>query len=366
MNIDEQTVVDTLHGIEAAVPADFVSRVRAGGRRRVVRRRAYAAVGAVAVAGVATPVGLGLRGGTSKIEPAQRVYPGLFAPPPAPGSQCNAGSGAGVSQAVHPDLLLLPPVGEPATALVRPVKWSCADPHVALTALMTHGSAVEAGLVVEGPNAPTPEEIALSGPGVGSAVSPDRLPIHGQPATEFRFANGGFTDIYWTEADGGQWHAVVRGMDEAQAVELVNRVSLDSGAGTATLPDAVAGGWTVEPSTAVDVPSDGGQMYVDWTDFRGHAVDMTVMHGPDRVDEFAAGGPAGVYRIEGYRGPVEFVSVRGHHAVLGTGGTTLLFWQEAPDVEVTLTINRGDEAEVRQVAESLVLASPDDPRISKD
>jgi hypothetical protein len=360
MEVDERSVVDALLEIDGAVPAGLLDRVHSGGRRRILRRRVYAALGVVVVGAVAIPVVFALRGGDSALEPAQRVYPGLFAPPPSPGSQCNEGTGAGLSSVAHPDLLLLPPVGQDATALVRPVRWNCADPHVALTALKTDGAAVTAGLVVEGPNAPTPEEVGRSGSGA------DHLSVHGQPATGFPFATTDVTDIYWTEPDGGQWRATVRGMAPVQAADLVNAVRLDATTGTATLPHAQVDGWRVDPTSDSDLPEDGGQMYVDWTDPQGHRVDLTVMHGPDRVDAFAAGAAVGAYRVVGYRGSVELVSIRGHHAVLGTGGTTLLFWQEAPDVEVTLTINHADEAEVRQVAESLVLADPGDQRIHKD
>ena len=146
MEVDERSVVDALLEIDGAVPAGLLDRVHSGGRRRILRRRVYAALGVVVVGAVAIPVVFALRGGDSALEPAQRVYPGLFAPPPSPGSQCNEGTGAGLSSVAHPDLLLLPPVGQDATALVRPVRWNCADPHVALTALKTDGAAVTAGV----------------------------------------------------------------------------------------------------------------------------------------------------------------------------------------------------------------------------
>ena len=368
MRVDEQIVIDALHDIDARVPLELSNLARAGGRRRVMRRRAYVSAGvAVAVAvAVAIPLAMSIGSDEDALEPAkqQHVYPGLFAPPPAPGTQCNAGGGDEVQPTDYPDLLLLPPAGQDARALVRQQIWNCLTPHVALTALKTEGEVVTTGLVVAGPNAPTPEEVSRAGPGVQSAIPPDHLPIRGRSATEFVLPSQHATDVYWTEADGGQWHANAKGMDEAHAVELINTLILDSRAGTATLPGAAKDGWTIAPPDGTGAVSDGGLVYVDWRDQQGHAVDMTVMHGPDGVAEFAAGGPAGPYAIEGYRGPIEFVTVRGQRAAYGPGRIPVLFWQEAPNVEITLSIERADEAELRQVAESLQLTSPNDPRVS--
>jgi hypothetical protein len=47
----------------------------------------------------------------------------------------------------------------------------------------------------------------------------------------------------------------------------------------------------------------------------------------------------------------------------GSGESSVLFWQEAPDVEAELSITHGGASEIEQVANSLTLASPADTRI---
>jgi hypothetical protein len=367
MTLDEQAVADALHDIEISVPSDLTQRARAGGRRRLIRRRAVIGAGVVAVGAVSAPIVQAFRAGAgSRIEPTQQqhLYPGLYAAPPTSGTQCNAGGGAAPS--THSDLLLLPPVNQAliGSAYVRDGRWFC-NPHVALTALRLSGSSVVEGLDLEGPNAPTAEEANRVGPDQTFAGVSGKLPIDGQPALEFTITPYDHTDAYWTEPDGGQWHATVRGVSQSDAVALLDRLSLDPLAGVATLPDAERGGWTVEPAAVDPSPSDTGVVFADWHDQAGHPVDLTVTQGPDRIDQLAAGGPGGMYRIEGFIGPMQFIQVRGHLALLGMGTNKTLFWQEAPDVEVQLIVSRASEAEILQVADSLSLASPNDPRLSR-
>ncbi len=368
MNLDEQSVVDALHDIDATIPSDLASRARAGGRRRLIRGRIYAAAGVVALAAVATPVALALTSsGKASIEPAhQHLYPGLYAPPPSPGSECNSGTAGKTPAEGYSDLLLLPPAATDASALVRAQSWNCLPAHVALTALKMRGQDVAAGLVVDGPNAPTPEEVNLSGPGVHFAGQLGQLAIRGRAAAEYTWPGADHTDVYWTEADGGQWFATVSGMPRAQAVDLLDRIDLDSHAGTATLPGAASDGWTVEPSADDPARTGHGVVFANWRDPQAHKVDLTVMQGPDRVSQFAAGAPAGPYAIAGYVGPMKVITVRGHRAAYGVGRSAVVFWQESPDVEVLMSVEGADETEIQQVAESLTLASPNDPRISKN
>lgn len=334
----------------------------------MIRRRAVAAVGVVAAAAAAVPVALavGASGGSS-IEPAQqqRIYPGLYAAPPAPGSQCNAGQGRRAATSDYPELLVLPPSTMPLTSFnIATQSLNCPPAHVALTALKLDGNAVSQAVEVEGPNAPTTREVDESGPGVHHGTPSADQPILGQAATEFGFGDSDHVDAYWTEPDGGQWHAAVKGMSETAAVALLDRLKLDSKAGTATLPDAHADGWVVEPAAADATSPSTGVMFASWTDPAGHHVTINVMQGPDRVDPFAAGGPAGAYGVEGYIGPVALATVRGHPAVVGTGSSPTLFWQESRDVQVVMTVVGGNQADAEQVAESLTLASPSDPRIN--
>lgn len=371
MHLDEQALVDALHGVDAQAPPDLVSRVRDGGRRRLVRRRTFVGAGAglVAVAGGATAVALvpgsghGIAPGTTGPS-TQAVFTNLYAAPPAAGSQCNAGEGQKATPSDYPDLLLLPPADEQLTSVnVATQSLNCLPAHVALTALKLAGGNVTQGVVVEGPNAPTAAEVDEAGPGVGHFTPPDDQPILGQPATEFQFGNTDHIDAYWTEPDGGQWRATVSGKSPGDAVSLLNQLTLDPKDGTATLADASTDGWVVEPSAADVTSPDAGVMAADWTDAQGHRVSITVTQGPDRVEQFAGGAPAGSYFPEGYVGPVEFVTVSGHRAAYGPGGG-ILFWQNSSGVEVELTVADGSEAEIEQLADSLTLASPDDPRLN--
>jgi hypothetical protein len=263
-------------------------------------------------------------------------------------------------------LLLLPPTGQPVIdAYLRDDATACASPHVALTALRLDGQTVAAGLVVQGPNAPTAAEVGEAGLGVVHGTPPGNAPVLGQPATEFRFGGTNHIDAYWTMPDGGQWQATVSGMSQDAAVALLNQLNLDSKAGTASLPAPSTAGWTIEPAAADIAASDTGALYADWLDPQGHKVELTVRQGPDRIDQLAAGGPAESYSPVGYVGPVQFTTVRGHSALIGTGDLPVLFWQEAQNVQVELAATGGtiSSAELEQVANSLTLASPDDPRL---
>jgi hypothetical protein len=222
---------------------------------------------------------------------------------------------------------------------------------------------VQAGIVVEGPDAPTPLEIDEAGPGVQHATPPGHSPILGQPATEFTFGNTEHRDVYWSEPDGGQWHATVSGLSQSAAVELLDGLTLESRTGSASLAGSQTN-WQVEPPAADAAASDEGALAAAWTDAEGHRATLNITQGPDRVDQFAVGAPSGQYVPEGYAGPIRLTSVRGHPAAFGPGATPTLFWQEAPDVEVSLVITGASEAEIKQVAGSLTLASPNDPRFS--
>lgn len=365
MTLDEKSLSDALRAIDSGVSPDLAARVRIGGRRRLVRRRSLTAVGAVAIGAVATPTAIAARavgphgGGTFKVGSSPNATdPALYAAPPAIGSECNGGYSGKDSPAAHPDLLLLPPQSADVRyAFVRNQTSACAAPHVALTAIQQHGDAIGAGLVVEGPNAPTATEDGRVGPYIDFMGETGHAPIDGQPAVEFTIQQSGHTDAYWTEPDGGQWHAVVRDMNQADAVALLDRLELDGHDGTATLPDASNDGWTVEGPVADRSADQGGTVISQWTDTQGHLVDMTVSQTSDRtiVDAIAGGGSESI------------VTVRGKPAVLsptgGNGGDGYgLIWQEDKDVLVSLSVTGGNATEIEQVAESLSLASPDDAR----
>jgi hypothetical protein len=368
MILDERALAAALGAIEVAVPVDLASRARAGGRRRLMRRRAYAAAGVAAFGVAATPTAFAVRSALSSdgdaqlpiaSSPTTATVTDLYATPPASGSVCNGGDSVKVSPSAHPDLLLLPPSSVPLRyAFVRDQSWGCVSPHVALTALQSAGGdAIGAGLVVEGPNAPTPAEDGREGPYIHFFGQTAHDSIDGQPATEFTVAQGSHTDAYWTEPDGGQWHAIVRGMSQQGAVTLLNQLAVDGRNGTARLAGADSPEWTVEP-TVPDVAADQtGVVMAQWVDSEGHVVDLTVTQTPDRTYQRAIAD----------EGPESVVTVRGHTAVLGSGdgGVPLgVVWQEAQDVQVQLAVTGGSVAELERIAASLAPASPDDPRFA--
>jgi hypothetical protein len=237
----------------------------------------------------------------------------------------------------------------------------CPPPHVALTALKTDGDQIVEGLVIYGPNAPTPMEVGIAGPNVHFGGQAGELAVDGQPAREYTFSGSTHTDVYWSEPDGGQWRASLRGMTQQQAVDLLNQMTFDGKSGTAVPPQPTADQWTVEPAVT-DTPTSAGEMTAHWTDAEGHQVGLVVTQGPDQVDQLAAGGPAEEYAVVGYVGSMQLVTVRGHDGVIGAGESSVLFWQEAPDVEAELSITHGGASEIEQVANSLMLTAPDDSR----
>ncbi|HVV75325.1 MAG TPA: hypothetical protein VHC43_04750 [Mycobacteriales bacterium] len=366
MILDEKSLSDALQAIDADVSPDLAARARAGGRRRLVRRRSLTAVGAVAVGAVAAPITLAVRHHTGSGRAFQvsasptASDPGLYAAPPAAGSECNAGNAKHVQPTVDPDLLLLPPAEQPVRyAFVRSQIGNCLSPHVALAAFQMQGASVGAGLVVYGPNAPTPAEDGRVGPHIEFGGDEVHAPIDGQPATEFALPSLNHTDIYWTEPDGGQWRASVRDMSASDADALVNSLRIDGGRGTATLPSDASEDWSVEPNVPDASADDTGLVMSQWVDSQGHVVDLTVTQSPNRT----------VDREVGISGPESFVTVRGRDALYSSsggngGGAQSLTWQEAKDVTVDLAMTGGTTDEIKQVAESLSLASPDDPRLS--
>src|SRR5581483_577783 len=115
MNLDERAITQALADIDGSVPVDLLARVRDGGRRRVRRRRGVVGAGVVAAGAIAVPVGLAATSGSGSSvaqTEQQNVYPGLYAAPPAPGTDCGAASGAVAAAAAYPELLLLPPAGQ--------------------------------------------------------------------------------------------------------------------------------------------------------------------------------------------------------------------------------------------------------------
>ncbi|MGN6474275.1 MAG: hypothetical protein ACTHK4_11595 [Mycobacteriales bacterium] len=369
MTLEEKALSEALQSIDVDVAADLAARARAGGRRRLARRRSLTAVGAVAIGAAAAPITIAVRSAgpsgsaTFKVGSSPSATdPGLYATPPAPGSECNSGFGAKIAASSHPDLLLLPPGDQQIRyAFVRDLSLRCASPHVALTAVQEQGDSLGAGLLVEGPNAPTPAEDGRQGPNIDFFGDTGHQPIDGQTATEYTLPNAPRTDAYWTEPDGGQWHAVVRDMSQHDAIALLNQLAFDGHTGTATLPDAAGGGWTVT-TPAEDRPADEtGWFTAQWVDQQGHLVDLTATQTPDRTmqDAIAGGGPESVVTLRGTRGVLSPSGGNG-------GGDYGLVWQESKDVQVSLALTGGSAAEIEQIAESLVVTSPDDPRISKD
>lgn len=369
MTLEEKALTEALGAIDADVSPDLAARARAGGRRRLLRRRSLTAVGAVAVGAATAPVTIAVRSAGSHGDDSFRVGasptatdPSLSAAPPAAGSVCNDGYASKATPSTYPQLLLLPPSSQHMRyAFVRNETSGCASPHVALTALQRDGDAVGAGLVVQGPNAPTPAEDGREGPSIEFAGVTGHDPIDGQPATEYTIPESGRTDAFWTEPDGGQWHAVTRGMSASGAIALFNRLEVDGHSGAASLPDSAIHGWTVEPPADDVGAGRTGMVISQWLDAQGHLVDMTVTQTPDRTFQHAVESG----------GQETIVTVRGRPALLaptgGNGGNAYaLTWQESKDAQVELALTGGGAAEIEQVAESLVLASPDDPRFALD
>jgi hypothetical protein len=357
MIVDEELLSDALHAVEVDVAPDLPSRARRGGQRRLLRRRSAAAAGVTAVAAVGVPVGLVVRSGGGHIGispasgggPANQLVSDLYASPPAAGAQCNGGFTAREKAAMYPQLLLLPADQPLKYAFVRQNRANCADPHVALTAYRTDGASLTAGLVIEGPDAPTPTEGGMAGPDVSFSGDTGHVEVDGQDGTEFSLP-GSSTTVYWTEPDGGQWSASVRGLSAAGAVSLLNTVSYDGTLGTASLPSTA--GWTVAP-IAHDVPKDTGWVVEQWNDSSGQEIDLSLYQTPTRTYQEAAKAA----------GRATFVTVRGHQGVLSQDikGGAGLTWQEGPDVEAQLTAPAN---EIQQIAASLALTTPEDPRIN--
>jgi hypothetical protein len=364
MILDEQSVRAALRAIDVDVPVDLVGRARSGGRRRVVRRRAYVVLGVAAAVAVAAPAVHAVRaGGDSAIEPTrqQHVYPGLFAPPPDAAPQlCASGNSDKVPPARYPDVLYLPP-GQPVRDLAVSHDTSvCPRPHYALIAvqLRDDGATFDRGLVVKGPNAPSALQMGAVGvPGVTFAGITGHSTIDGQPGIERTVPQGAaaITTAYWTEPDGGQWQAVVRDMSQAQAVDLLNRLDIDGKRGTATLPNAAREGWSVQPAVPDRYVAGFGALNAEWTDPQGHPVSMSVAQRseppiPATVD---------------YAGTFEILTIRGGPAVLTTGRFPSLTWQVTPNVQVSMTMTFGSPHELVEQAERLSLTTPDDPRFAR-
>jgi hypothetical protein len=365
MILDEQSVSAALRGIEGDVPIDLVSRTRSGGRRRVVRRRAYAVLGVAAAVAVAVPTVHVVRAsGGRAIEPTrqQRVYPGLFATPPDAGPQlCASGYSEKVAPERYPDVLYLPSGQAVRVLAVSHESRVCPRPHQALTAvhLQDDGATFDRGLVVKGPNAPSAIQMGAVGvPGATFAGSTGHSAIHGQPGVELTVLKGetAITTAYWTEPNGGQWQAVVRDMSQSEAVQLLNRLDIDGKRGTATLPHAAGDGWTIEPAVPDRFLAGFGALGAEWTDKLGHRVSMSVAQRCESpISETVA-----------YAGTFEMLAIRGGPAILTTGRFPSLTWQVTPNVQVLMTMTFGSPQELVDQAERLSLTTPDDPRISKD
>lgn len=359
MLIDEPTVIQSLHDIDAEAPAGLLATVRRGGRRRMLRRRAaYSASGVVALAAVGGAVATAAThhgtGASLRVTTSPTHSSGLYADPPPAGSHCNGGYGGHANPSHYPQLLLLPRNQQVSYAFTRADSSACVRAHVALTLLDTAGATIQRGLVVEGPDAPTATEAAYEGgPNVGFGGQSGHHQIRGNPGSEFTIR--GFTNAFWTEPDGGQWQAEATGMSQQAAVHLLDRLSLDSSAGTATLPDAGSQGWTVAPATADEPAGAQGTLLSQWPLPSGNKADLTVTAGPDRTDQQAAGSaPRGSF----------FTTVDGHRAVASYSSQfATLVWQQADNVQVELDVEQGTIAEARQAASTLAMTTPRDPRI---
>ncbi len=359
MVIDEETVTESLHSLDVVIAPDLLARVRRDGRRRLLRRRSLVAASAVAAGSAAVPVTLALRasGAADVIGAASRggsraTLSELYAPPPAPGSRCTEGGSSAAAPTAYPELLLLPPGQAVTSAVVRAGTSRCRAPHIALTLLRADSDVVTAGVVVAGPNAPSADEDGF-GPGSDPVGDTGSLPILGVAGTEF--TADGHTDAFWTEPDGGQWHAQVRGLSQQDAVALLDQLTLDSHAGTATIPPDAARGWTIAPAAVDERAGTEGTVMSEWVDGSGHTVELNVTAGPSRVDQEAASA-----RLD-----ATLVTVAGQPGVLlADARTATLIWAPAHDVEADITVNDGTGTEVEQLAASLALAPPSDPRFA--
>jgi len=357
MMIDERTLAESLHSLEMDVAPDLAARVRRGGQRRLLRRRAQVAAGVAAVGAASVPVGIAVRTqvNASHISAASDAsLSDLYAPPPAPGSTCTEGTSGAAAAAAYPQLLLLPPGQDVTYAHVRRGKSDCSPPHVALTLLHTAGDQVTRGLVLEGPNAPTAIEAGF-GPGSNPVGGTGSQPVQGSAAEEFTVDR--HTDVYWTGPDGAQWHAEMTGVTQADAVVLLDGLTLDSHAGTATVPSSAAQDWTVA-APAADAPSGlEGSVESEWVDSNGHTVDLNVSAVPNRIDQQAATAQLGA----------TFVTVNGQRGeVVSDPRTATVGWQAGDNVEADVTVLGGTAAEAEQIAASVRLTAPDDPRFNQD
>jgi hypothetical protein len=360
MMIDEQTLTEALHNLDVVIAPDLSARVRRDGQRRLLRRRSLAAAGAVAVGSAAVPATIALRAAVGSGALGAASGPGsdatlseLYAPPPPPGSRCTEGTSRSAAPAAYPQLLLLPLGQDLTSAVVRAGISQCRTPHIALTLVHTAADTVTEGVVVDGPNAPTAVEDGF-GPGSNPIGDTGSLPILGVAGIEF--TADGHTDAYWTEPDGGQWHAQARGMSQQAAVALFDQLALDSHAGTATIAPGAAPGWTVAPAALDAHAGAQGTVMSEWVDSSGHTVDMNVTAEPNRIDQEAASAAL----------DATLVTVNGQPGVLvADARTATLIWAPADNVEADITVNDGTSAEVEQIAASLSLAAPNDPRFAQ-
>lgn len=356
MRIDEDSLRVALHDLPDEVPVDLVDRVHRGGRRRLRRRRlAVVATSAfLAAAGAGAGLSLGSTDhSTTTLAPAGTPVKALYAAPPPAGADCTSGNGAHADPVQLRQLLWLPQGTQVHYAFVRVSTTSCPAPHVALTLLKQDGSVVTSGAVVYGPDAPTPEQAGMAGGTRVFTGDTGHATIGGSPATEFTI--DGFTDAFWSDDSGGQWHAQVRGMSQSAAVALLDGMHYDDAAGTATLAGATGDGWTVAPAAADEADGPRGTVLVQWTLPSGHVADATVTATPSRLDQLAATSVPNA----------TVTTVSGHRAVLSTSMQfALVYWQPDDNVAVQVAIERGTAAEALAAAESLAVAPPDDTRIS--
>jgi hypothetical protein len=355
--LDEVTVSDLLHDAtgELNVPDGLVDRVHQRGAHRLQRRRIVSAVAVAAAIGALTPAAIALAPTGST-----RQSVGIDGENQSSGhgasTSCNAATHLAAPSA-YPQLLMLPTDQRVMSAYMETRAPGCLPSHVALTLLRQSGKLVTAGVVLEGPDAPTAVEQGYGEPGqYAETILHPR--VDGETATAYY--DKGHATVFWAGPGGARWFLRARGINADALKSLLARLRLDARSGTATLPDASAAGWQVAPPAPDPAVDLSGWFISQWRPAGCPAsrtasceTSLTVRPGPDRQDQNAAVLP-----------DARMISLGGRPGVLAFHGSYLV-WQPTPGVTAILAVGAGQASQILELAASIQPIAPTDPRLHR-
>lgn len=320
------------------------------------RRHAVRAAGITAIVGaVAATAALLVQDGpdTSTMDRTPHGVPHLE---PAPSWICEREDTETAVDVEAVDGLRLLPTWLPdgvdlAGAEARQVVPGCPYIEPALSLLLVDGETIRGSMTLHGPYATPPEMLS----------PPDPVNLRGVRAA-ITVADTGFQppayELTWAEPDGGHWKLTTDGIALAQLRTFAEAFILDSrpdSGPVAVLPgDALPNGWVVvyQAPAQPELQSAAAERWTVTTNREECSVTASSGHGDV---------PPGAYVWT--QGDL-YLRVRGHDAVARSfdNGADLR-WAEAPGIHVSVYCTGQDLDTVKQIAESLELVEPGDPRI---